>query len=195
MLKSLQSLKKTASCGEKKIFDMEMSKTYKIEPTRTGDLESVYELYEGAIRYQEQKGFPAWQDFDKTVLIDDVKNNNHYKVVMDSLTAIVFSVCYTEKVIWRQWEKGDAMYLHRIVANPAFKGQRLFALILEWAYDHARQKGLSFIRMDTWADNSSLVGYYKSFGFRFVENFTTPDNPELPAHNRNLKIALLEIRV
>jgi ribosomal protein S18 acetylase RimI-like enzyme len=92
-------------------------------------------------------------------------------------------------------ENGTAVYLHRIVVNPAFKGQKLFGRILDWTFDHARQKGLSAIRMDTWDNNPALIDYYKSFGFSFIGHYVTPDNPELPAHNRNLPIVLLEIKL
>jgi ribosomal protein S18 acetylase RimI-like enzyme len=76
--------------------------------------------------------------------------------------------------------------------NPAFKGQKLFGRILDWAIDQSRTKGLTHIRMDTWANNPVIIDYYRSFGFKVVENYTTPDTNELPAHNRNLALTLLE---
>lgn len=172
-----------------------MTKNYKIENALLTDLELIYKLFDDAIRYQEAKNSPAWKGFDKNALVTDVKNLNLYKVVLDSQIGIVFSVVYSDKVIWREREKGDAVYLHRIVVNPAFKGQRLFAFILTWTIGHAKQKGLNFIRMDTWEDNFALIDYYKSFGFSFIENFTTPNSLELPSHNRNLPLALLEIKL
>ncbi len=49
--------------------------------------------------------------------------------------------------------------------------------------------------MDTWADNKKIITYYQSFGFEFVENYKTTDAPELPTQNRNLNVALLEMKV
>jgi len=49
--------------------------------------------------------------------------------------------------------------------------------------------------MDTWADNESLINYYKSFGFKLIENYKTTNAPELPMQNRNLNVALLEIKL
>lgn len=172
-----------------------MTTSYMIENIRSDELEFIFKLVDDAIRYQQEKRFPVWKDFDKNVLMADVKNNNLYKVTLESQIVMAFSVCYTDKVIWREKEKGDAIYLHRIVVNPSFKGQRLLALIVDWAIEHAKQRRLNFIRMDTWAENVSLVNYYKGFGFSFVENFTTPDSPELPSQNRNLLLALLEIKL
>lgn len=168
---------------------------YAIENATSGDLEDIYILFEDVIRRQEQKGLPAWKSFDKNVLAADVEDKNHYKIVIGQTIAIVFSVRYSDPVIWRQKETGDAIYLHRIVSNPRFKGQQLFSLVLQWTIEHAKQKGLRCIRMDTWANNDGLIDYYKKFGFDVVENFTTPDSPELPSHNRNLSLVLLEMEL
>jgi hypothetical protein len=66
---------------------------------------------------------------------------------------------------------------------------------LKWVIQHARQRGLESVRMDTWTANPTIIDYYKGFGFNFVENYVTPDCPELPVHNRNLALALLEYKV
>ena len=171
-----------------------VSNHYKTENTTLADLEFIYELFEHSIQYQEQKGTKVWRDYDKGALIRDIENKNQYKIVIDDKIGIVFSVAYTDKIIWREMEKGDAIYLHRIVVNPVFKGQKLFGVILDWVIQHTKQKGLRFIRMDTWADNPGIIEYYKSFGFIFKGNYTTPDSLELPVHNRKLGLALLEMK-
>jgi len=66
---------------------------------------------------------------------------------------------------------------------------------LDWAIKQSKQKGFDRIRMDTWAANPTLIAYYKNFGFTFIENYTTPDSKELPVHNRNLALALLEYKL
>ena len=172
-----------------------MNRAYTIENTTPTDLQFVYELFDLSIIYQEQKGHPVWKNYDKSALVKDVSNKNQYKIVIDGQMAMVYSVCYSDEILWRQMENGDAIYLHRIVVNPKFKGQRLFGLILEWAVQHAKSKGLKFIRMDTWADDRNIINYYKGFGFTFIEDFNTPDIPELPVHNRNIPLALLEYEV
>lgn len=168
---------------------------YDIQNTEMSDLQFIYELFEHSIQYQEKHGYPVWKNYDKEAIVRDIENKNQYKAVVDGKTAIVFSVCYADKVIWRDFEKGDAVYLHRIVVNPEFKGQKLFGTIVNWCINHCRAKGLQYIRMDTWATNPTIISYYKGFGFRFVENFTTPNSPELPVHNRNLALTLLEYEI
>ena len=167
----------------------------KIENTTIADLEFVYSLFDQSIEYQERNGYPAWRGYDKNALIKDAENKNQYKIIIDSGIAMVYSVCYADPIIWREKEKGDAVYLHRIVINPAFKGRKLFGEILNWAIEHASHRRLRFVRMDTWANNHAIINYYKTFGFKFLGNMITPDTPELPVHNRKLALALLEIEL
>lgn len=169
-----------------------MANQFNVVNTEMSDLGTIFKLFEYSIRYQEKKGYPVWRNYDKNAIIRDIENRNQYKVAINSDTLIVFSVCYTDKVIWRALDQGNSVYLHRIVVNPDFKGQKLFGTILEWAIEHSKQKGLSSIRMDTWAANPTIIDYYKSFGFAIIETYTTPDSEELPVHNRNLALTLLE---
>ena len=125
----------------------------------------------------------------------DIENKLQYKIVIDNNIACIFSICYSDKIIWREREKGDSLYLHRIAVNPVHKGQKQFGKILNWCVDYAIKRELQHIRMDTWADNPNLVKYYKSFGFRIVGNLTTPNSEELPIQQRNNKVVLLEFEV
>jgi GNAT superfamily N-acetyltransferase len=180
---------------EKHFLESGMTATHEIKNTELTDLPLIYQLFDHSVEYQEKRGFPSWRNYDKAALVRDIENKVQYKVVMDARIAIVFSVCYTDKVIWRDLENGDSIYLHRIVVNPEFKGQKLFGAILEWSIEHCRQNGLKNIRMDTWAANPKIIKYYESFGFNIIETYTTPDTLELPVHNRNLALTLLEYKI
>ena len=163
--------------------------------TALSELEEIYRLFEHSIVYQESKGYPVWKNYDKNAIIKDIENKNQYRVVIELKTAIVFSVRYSDKIIWRDLDTGNSIYLHRIVVNPEFKGQKLFGVIVDWAIKHSKREGLRNIRMDTWAANPTIINYYKIFGFKVVENYTTPDSEELPLHNRNLELTLLECKL
>jgi ribosomal protein S18 acetylase RimI-like enzyme len=160
--------------------------------TTKDDLPEIFSFFESSIQYQEQKGYPIWKNYDRNAITTDIDNGNQYKVIVEQQTAIVFSVCYRDKIIWRQMDDGNSLYLHRIVVNPKFKGQKLFGRILDWCVQHSVQKKLANIRMDTWAANPNIIDYYNGFGFRVIENYTTPDTADLPVHNRKLELTLLE---
>lgn len=165
---------------------------HQVRHTQLSDLPKIIELFEASIRYQELKGYPVWKNYDKKAIERDISEKNQYAIVVESVIAMVFSVCYRDTIIWRSLDQGKSLYLHRIVVNPEFKGKKLFAEILGWSVSHAKQRGLTSVRMDTWAANPTIIDYYRTFGFQVVENFTTPNTPELPEHNRKLALTLLE---
>lgn len=168
---------------------------FEIVHTTREDLPTVFSLFKQVTLAQAKDGYKVWSNVDKETLERDVEKQCQYKIVRGGDILCLFSVLSSDPFIWRDKEKGDAIYLHRIVANPDFKGQKQFEKVLAWAIQYAHQHELKFIRMDTWADNEKLIGYYKSFGFEFLENYKTPDIPELPRQNRNLDHALLELKV
>ena len=172
-----------------------MNTEYKVANTEKADLADIFNFFEESVAYQEKNGYPAWKHYDKVVIRNDMETKLQYKIIIDGMMAMVFSVRYNDRLIWRDMDNGDSVYLHRIVVNPKFKGRKLFQVVLKWALDHARNRGLRFIRMDTWADNPSIIGYYKTFGFTSIETYTTPDSPELPVHNRKLPLTLLQYEI
>jgi ribosomal protein S18 acetylase RimI-like enzyme len=164
-----------------------------IFPATTNDLPMIFHLLEEAIEFQRQHKYRGWDSYDQLFIARDVENRSVFKMQNDEDTVAIFSIYTSDRLIWRERDKGNALYLHRIVLNQRFKGAKVFGHILNWAIERAQQHGLSYVRMDTWADNSKLIDYYTSYGFKFVENYTTSDTTELPLQHRNLELALLEL--
>jgi ribosomal protein S18 acetylase RimI-like enzyme len=167
----------------------------KIANTTKDDLNNVLGLFEQAMSLQGKNGYKVWDTIDVLALEKDIEKNLQYKIVRGDDILSIFSIQYNDPFIWRERDRNDAVYLHRIVVNPAFKGQRQFENILNWAKQFAHQNKLKYVRMDTWADNKKIINYYTSFGFVFIETYKTPDVPELPLQNRNLHVALLELKI
>jgi ribosomal protein S18 acetylase RimI-like enzyme len=166
---------------------------FEILNTTKEDLDKIRWLFEQAMDLQGKNGYIVWSGIDETALEKDIENGLQYKIVQGDDILCIFSIQRNDPFIWRDKDRNDALYLHRIVVNPDFKGQRQFEKVLNWAKDFARQNNLKFVRMDTWADNLKIIEYYKSFGFEFVEYHRTSDAPELPVQNRNLNVALLQM--
>ena len=164
----------------------------RIVNTQPSDLPFIYWLYDEAIAYQKRNGYPTWPDYDKDVLRQDIAQQLQFKVLNDGSIHGIFSICYADEMVWRERENGQAFYLHRIVVNPKQKGKRLFGRVLNWARQRAQEKQRSAIRMDTWANNPTIIAYYQNFGFKIVGYYTTPDSEALPVQQRSNDIVLLE---
>ena len=168
---------------------------YEVVNTRMSDLPFIYRLFDKAMVYQKRNGYPVWPDYDRAVLQQDIKDQRQFKVLTQQGTQGVFSICYSDPIVWRECDQGDAIYLHRIVVNPVFKGQELVRKVLDWARAQAKEQKLPFIRMDTWADNPTMIAYYQRFGFEIVDHYTTPESEELPIQQRGNDIVLLSYTV
>jgi ribosomal protein S18 acetylase RimI-like enzyme len=166
---------------------------YPVIPATLSDMPEIFELFEQAIQYQKDNQYIGWNNYDQDFIKADIQHGLLYKIMDGTSVRCIFSVCYTDKLIWREYEKSDALYLHRIVLNRKFQGVKIFRIVLDWAVKQIRKQNLRFVRMDTWAGNSKLIDYYKSYGFRFVENYTTANTNDLPLQHRNLHVALLEL--
>lgn len=155
----------------------------------------IYWLFDQAIQYQQRNGYPAWKGYDKKALRAEIANRLQFKIVNGPDILGVFSITYSDPGTWGEWDTGNALFLHRTITHPGFKGHRVFEKIRNWAVQFARERQLRYIRMDTWADNQQLIAYYQNYGFRVVTNRTTSDDPGLPEQNRNLNVTLLEMKI
>ena len=169
--------------------------TYQIINTEDADLAFIYHLFEEAIVYHKRNGYPVWRGYDKAVLDKDRAEKRQYKIMIDGEISFLFSVCYSDEFVWRERNAEPAIYMHRMVVNPKYKGRKLAKTAFDWAKEEAFKKGIKRIRLDTWADNPQIIDYYKSFGFNFVEYFSTPDTPDLPLQQRGNEVILLEMRL
>jgi ribosomal protein S18 acetylase RimI-like enzyme len=168
---------------------------YIIRNASVADSLTIYRLFEEAIRFQKENRYTGWNNYDKEFIQSDIQKGLLFKIIRGEQIVCIFSICYRDELIWREMEKGNAVYLHRTVVDQQFKGKKIFQKVLDWAVKFALEKRLKYVRMDTWADNEKIIGYYKSYGFTVIENYTTPDTNKLPEQHRNLKVALLELAV
>lgn len=156
------------------------------------DLQAAHALFEDAVDFQVKNNFTGWKSFDIDCFRKDIENGLLFKVISPDGIGGIFSICYADPLIWGDKEKGDALYMHRIIANRRVRQSPLFPQILDWASRFAREKNLQRLRMDTWAENKKLIGYYKSCGFTETGEHTTANTPSLPVQHRNLHVVLLE---
>jgi ribosomal protein S18 acetylase RimI-like enzyme len=166
-----------------------------IEKSIESDLDIIFGLYRDAVKYQKEKGYNLWPEFERTLIEKEIQDKRHYKIIEADNIACVFSVVYNDPIIWEEKDKEPSLYLHRIATNPNFKGKGMMKLITDWAYEHAIQHNKKYIRMDTWGDNENLKSYYINGGFKHVGQISLPENHELPSHYWGSTLSLFEIEI
>ena len=157
------------------------------------DLETIFDLYDKAIAFQKTVFDKHWLGFDLELVSQEIEEGRLWKIIEEGQIACVYTVTYADPMIWKERSQDAAMYIHRIVTNPDFRGHGYARVITEWAKKFAPTHGLRFVRMDTWADNLKLLNYYQDCGFKFLRSVTPESTDGLPQHYRGLSLSLLEI--
>jgi ribosomal protein S18 acetylase RimI-like enzyme len=164
----------------------------RVELATSADLEAVRAVYvEGRARQREQ-GSTVWPEFSDDAILGEIAAQQLFRMMDGDALAGVFSIAYEDGAIWGGRERGAHIYLHRIVRASGYRGQGLVDVVLDWAHAHCRALGRAGLRMDTWANNTSLIAYYQRLGFELVESIRIGDDARLPPHYHGLEFALLE---
>jgi predicted GNAT family N-acyltransferase len=168
----------------------------KILNSNIKDLDIIFSLFDSAIAYQKAKGYELWPQFDRAMIEKEIHEQRNWKIVKDDAIACIFSVMYSDPVIWPLEKNSEpAVYLRRITINPSFKGQNMMEKVKQWAVEHAQHKKKRFVRMDTWGNNITLRNYYISCGFNYLGQRYLENTKGLPAHYGGDVLSLFEIEV
>lgn len=158
-----------------------------------GDIGRIFSLYGDAVAYQKTKFNKHWLPFDREMVEKEIEDGRQWKIMEGDDVACIFAIAYDDPFIWGEKNADPAIYIHRIVTNPLFKGRNYVKKIIDWAKEHATEKEKRFIRMDTWGDNEELISYYKNCGFDYLGSITPTATENLPKHYSAIYLGLFEI--
>ncbi len=163
--------------------------------TTVNDLAFTFNLFEAAIVYQKKNGYELWPQFSQQLIKTEINEKRHWKIMYGEDIVCVFSVMYSDPIIWLEKNNEPSVYLHRIAINPLFKGKGIMKLIRKWAIDHAKQHQKKYVRMDTWGNNETLRSYYINCGFKYIGQQYLTQTKGLPGHYGGDVLSLFEIKI
>lgn len=164
------------------------------KPSTNQDIETIFAFYDLAIEYQKTKFNKHWMGFDRKLIEKEISEERQWKIIIDDEIACIFAITFEDESIWKEKNRDKAVYFHRIVTHPKFRGNNFVKEIAKWGLPFAVEKNLDFLRMDTWGDNEALIEYYQKCGFEFL-GVITPEYSGLPKHYEGITLSLFEIEV
>ncbi len=173
---------------------MDHKNNINIVTSQPDDKATIFAFYDLAIAHQKTVFNKHWQGFSPDLIETELAEKRQYKIMINGVVAGIFAVTFDDVLIWREKDH-DAIYIHRIVTHPDFRGYALVKEIIKWAKVYATSHHLKYIRMDTWADNQKLLAYYTQCGFDFVGTVDMTKTSGLPKHYEGISLSLFEIAV
>jgi ribosomal protein S18 acetylase RimI-like enzyme len=158
------------------------------------DIDLIFWFYDAAIEHQKKVFNKHWKGFDHDLVEREINENRQWKIVLDGQVACVFAITFNDPSIWGERDQNDAIYIHRIVTHPDFRGRNFVKHIVGWAKEYAHAQGRQYVRLDTWGDNEKLIQLYQNAGFDFL-GIITPDFSNLPKHYYGITLSLFEIKL
>ena len=173
-----------------------MPSGYTIVNSLPADIGTIFQLFDSAIAYQEKHNYPLWPRFSRAFILEEISEKRHWKIVWNDTIVCIFSVMYSDPVIWgKEQDAEPSVYLHRIAVHPEFKGRNMMLLVKEWAMEHAVKSGKRFVRMDTWGHNENLRRYYIGCGFDYLGQRHLEQRENEPAHYGGSILSLFQLKV
>lgn len=166
-----------------------------IVPSAASDIDRIFELYDAAIAYQKTVFNKNWQGFKRSLVESELAEQRQWKILIDGQIASIFAIAFNDPMIWKEKDNDPSIYIHRIVTNPAFRGQNFVTDIISWAREFGLANDKEFIRLDTWGDNPRLIAYYQKCGFNYLGNVVPEPSETLPKHYEDIELALFELPV
>jgi ribosomal protein S18 acetylase RimI-like enzyme len=160
----------------------EINKKLEIKNCSLADVDSILALYGAAIELQTKKNMVVWPKFERSFIEKEIQGKRQWKIMIGNEIACNWSITFEDKEIWGEKDDNNSIYIHRLAANPAFRGNRFIDMIVPWAKAYALSKGRKYIRLDTLGNNTRLIEYYRSAGFDFLGIFKLMNTQNLAAH-------------
>lgn len=154
----------------------------KIDNCTMSDADDILLLYQAARDLQTQKQMVVWPVFERSFIEKEIQEQRQWKLLIGDTIACNWAITFNDKEIWGEKDKNDSIFIHRIATNPFMRGNRYVDRIVDWAKGYAKEKGKSFIRLDTLGNNTKLIEHYTSAGFDFLGIIKLPDTANLPGH-------------
>ncbi len=164
---------------------------FKFELSEQHNLPEIMRVYENAAHYQQSKNYNVWPLVAENVVLQEIETQRHVKITKNNVIACVFTIAFSDPIIWDVRDDDTALYLHRIATHTDFKGNNFMQSITDWSKNKALESQKSKLRLDTWADNENLKNYYLKFGFKTIgDKFLPPST--LSKHYWNIWVTLFE---
>lgn len=131
--------------------------------------------------YQWNEHYPSAKSFEKDIDRAELyvlENNN--KII----GTIVISTLVDDEYLPIKWltENSNNVYIHRLSVHPKLQGQGYAQKLMDFAENHAKEKGFLSVRLDTFSQNKRNQKFYEKRGYQRLGDIFLPNQSKHPFH-------------
>jgi len=161
---------------------------FKIKLATHNDLNRVKEIAEACAKKMIENKIFQWNDKypSREIFKEDIKNKSLYvsKINQEIVGCIMFSSFKDDVYESVNWitQDGYNLYVHRLAVHPIFQNKGIGRKMMDFAESFAKSNNYISIRLDTFSQNSRNNKFYKSRGYRRLDDVYFPKQSEFPFH-------------
>jgi GNAT superfamily N-acetyltransferase len=132
------------------------------------DAAVVHRLLLEAAEWVDALGVVMWEgdELEFDAVERDVLAGQFFVAEVNGTIAGAIRFQLEDRLFWPDLQQDDSAFVHRLVVSRAFKATGVSSALLEWAVQHAREAGKSWLRLDCDDSRPKLKALYEGFGFR-----------------------------
>ena len=160
----------------------------KIELATQNELDRVKEIAEACAKNMIENNIFQWNDKypSREIFKEDIKNKSLYvsKINQEVVGCIMFSSRKDDVYKTVNWITKDEynLYIHRLAVHPIFQKRGIARKMMDFAEDFAKSNNYISIRLDTFSQNPRNNKFYKSRGYKKLDDVYFPKQSEFPFH-------------
>ena len=160
----------------------------KIELATQNQLDRVKEIAEACAKNMIENNIFQWNDKypSREIFKEDIKNKSLYvsKINQEVVGCIMFSSRKDDVYKTVNWITKDEynLYIHRLAVHPIFQKRGIARKMMDFAEDFAKSNNYISIRLDTFSQNPRNNKFYKSRGYKKLDDVYFPKQSEFPFH-------------
>ena len=160
----------------------------KIELATQNELDRVKEIAEACAKNMIENNIFQWNDKypSREIFKEDIKNKSLYvsKINQKIVGCIMFSSSKDDVYNTVNWITQDEcnLYIHRLAVHPIFQKRGIARKMMDFAEDFAKSNNYISIRLDTFSQNPRNNKFYKSRGYKKLDDVYFPKQSEFPFH-------------
>jgi len=138
-----------------------------IRPAASSEAHTVHDMLLEAAAWVDALGVVMWDqgELESDAIAAEVLAGQFYIADVDGRPAGAIRFQTEDLLFWPDIPQSSSAFVHRLVVRREFKGMKVSAALLQWAAEHARGLGKTWLRLDCDNDRPKLKALYERLGF------------------------------